>query len=181
MGELNLSSHTAPMLLLPSTYTSHIPQLASLLTHCVQKGSSVNFMLPFTEPEAEEYWKQFEQEVQDEKRFLWAVKGGDEVVGCVMLVPVWQPNGKHRADVGKLLVREDWRRRGIARDLMNALELKAKELGRTTLVLDTDTDSPAAKLYPALGWTELGTIPNFHTRPEGGPLAPATWFYKLLA
>ena len=56
------------------------------------------------------------------------------------------------------------RRRGVGRALMLALEDHARQLGRTTLILDTRQGDPSEDLYRAVGWTFAGAIPCL--RPE---------------
>ncbi|MDV9188111.1 hypothetical protein R6L23_07765 [Streptomyces sp. SR27] len=51
--------------------------------------------------------------------------------------------------------------------------------GLTLLVLDTQTDSPAERLYRGAGWTAAGTIPDFAADPSG-VLRPTTLYYKRL-
>jgi GNAT superfamily N-acetyltransferase len=59
----------------------------------------------------------------------------------VQIVHAAPPNQPHRADVAKLLVRRSARRRGVARVLMERLEIEAAREKKTLLVL---ARSPAA-------------------------------------
>lgn len=70
--------------------------------------------------------------------------------------------------------------RGVARRLMAALEEHARSLGRSTLVLDTETGSGAEKMYEKLGWVKVGVIPEISWTPDQTRCAPTTFFYKLL-
>ncbi|MFF2349502.1 GNAT family N-acetyltransferase [Kitasatospora sp. NPDC058115] len=88
-------------------------------------------------------------------------------------------NGRHRADVAKLMVHRADRGRGLAGRLLAALESAAAARGLRTLVLDTETDSPAERMYAAAGWTRVGTVPDFATDPTGVPRG-TTVFYKPL-
>lgn len=47
-------------------------------------------------------------------------------------------------------------------------------------MLDTTIDRGADKVYPKLGWTELGTMPNYGYSPADGSLVDEVWFYKDL-
>jgi GNAT superfamily N-acetyltransferase len=76
-------------------------------------------------------------------------------------------------------VHREVRRRGIARRLLAAVEDVARREGRTLLVLDTISGSDADRLYRSLGWTEVGSVPNYAAMPDG-PLAPTTFFYREL-
>jgi len=53
------------------------------------------------------------------------------------------------------------------------------DAGRTVLMLDTISGSEADRLYRSVGWTELGSVPNYATMPDG-ELAPTTFFYREL-
>ena len=88
-------------------------------------------------------------------------------------------NQPHRADVSKMLVHRRARRQGIAERLLRALEVKARELGKTTLVLDTVTGSDASRVYERLGWQKAGDIPNYALMPDGAPCS-TTYYYCAL-
>jgi ribosomal protein S18 acetylase RimI-like enzyme len=88
-------------------------------------------------------------------------------------------NQPHRADLAKMLVLRRARRRGIGQALMMAAEDLARSLGKTLLVLDTVTGGDAERLYKALGWTVVGTVPNYALFPDGRP-CDTTIFYKQL-
>jgi hypothetical protein len=50
---------------------------------------------------------------------------------------------------------------------------------RTTMVLDSDSDSDAVRLYRGLGWEESGSVPRYCLAPDGR-LKATTFIYKLL-
>ena len=97
----------------------------------------------------------------------------------VQLILEHKPNGRHRAEVQKLLVLREFRGRGIAKALMAALERKAAELGRSLLVLDTVPGQPAEKLYERLGYRRAGVVPDYAEKSSGG-FEPTVIFYKKL-
>jgi ribosomal protein S18 acetylase RimI-like enzyme len=102
------------------------------------------------------------------------------IVGSAPLVIDTPPNQPHRADVAKMMVDPRFRRHGIAKQLLGAVERRAIDEGRTLLVLDTETNGAAERLYRGCGWIEVGVIPNYALKPHGG-LASTTYFYKPLA
>jgi GNAT superfamily N-acetyltransferase len=106
------------------------------------------------------------------------VDGG--IAGTVQLDFPWPPNQPHRADVGKLLVHPNARRRGIARALMLALEELARGAGRSLLTLDCVTGAHAESLYRSLGYVEVGVIPGFALGSLTGEPEAATFMYKAL-
>jgi ribosomal protein S18 acetylase RimI-like enzyme len=154
-----------------------IPALADVLHDCVANGASVSFMHPFTSDDAVAFYEGVLPEIEGSTRILLAAYDGDALVGSVQVVHAWPPNQPHRADITKLLVHGKARGQGVGRELMEAAERAAAEDGKTLLVLDTVTDSPAYRLYKRLGWVEVGEIPDFALYPDGSPCA-TTVFYK---
>uniref|UniRef100_UPI000DD4631B GNAT family N-acetyltransferase n=1 Tax=Rahnella sp. AN3-3W3 TaxID=1610578 RepID=UPI000DD4631B len=141
--------------------------LAETLMQSVALGASIGFILPFGFVQAQAFWQKllpaFER---GEKRLLVARVAG-KIAGTVQLVVDQPANGIHRGDVVKLMVHPDGRRKGLARKLMTAVEALAREEGKTLLVLDTVTGSPAQTLYENLGFTLSGTIPHYAMSTEG--------------
>jgi len=153
--------------------------LAELLANAVNGGASVGFITPFSPREAADWWRSLSPDIESGRVILLAARQGDRIVGTVQLRLAPLPNSRHRAEVAKLLVHRDARRRGIARALLAAIEDVARREGRTLLVLDTISGSEADYLYRSLGWTEVGSVPNYAAMPDG-TLAPTTYFYREL-
>jgi ribosomal protein S18 acetylase RimI-like enzyme len=153
--------------------------LAETLMQSVALGASIGFILPFGFVQAQAFWQKllpaFER---GEKRLLVARVAG-KIAGTVQLVVDQPANGIHRGDVVKLMVHPDGRRKGIARQLMTAVEALAREEGKTLLVLDTVTGSPAQTLYENLGFTLSGTIPHYAMSTQG-MLESTSVMYKVL-
>ncbi|MBK1670782.1 GNAT family N-acetyltransferase [Rhodovibrio sodomensis] len=163
------------------TGKARLADLTALLHACVEAGASVNFVNPFTRQEAEAYWRgQVLGAVASGLRDLFAVERGGRIVGSVQLDRDMPPNGRHRAAVTKLLVHPDARRQGLATALMDALEARALQQGRTLLTLDTRTGDPAARLYRARGYRAVGEIPGYCRDPFDRGLDPTTILYRQL-
>ncbi|HVU36194.1 MAG TPA: GNAT family N-acetyltransferase [Opitutaceae bacterium] len=157
-----------------------IAELTDVLLDCVEGGASVSFMLPLARAKGEAFWRTAEASVSRGERIVLAAE--DEtgvIVGTVSVILNLPENQPHRADVAKMLVHRRARRRGIASALLAAAEHMAAKAGRTLLVLDTVTDSDAARLYARHGWERCGDIPNFALWPDGRPCG-TTVFYKDL-
>jgi GNAT superfamily N-acetyltransferase len=88
-------------------------------------------------------------------------------------------NGRHRAEVTKLMVHRTARRQGIGRALMVAVEAEARRLGRTTLHLDTREGDPSERLYQTLGWQRAGAIPRW-ARSADGTLHTTVFYHRVL-
>lgn len=154
-----------------------IEALCAVLEDCVDGGASVSFMAPLTRATARAFWQRVALDVEHGKRALLVARDAEaRIVGTVQLGLDLPPNQPHRADVAKLLVQRASRRCGVAAQLMAAVETLAVELGRRVLVLDTVTGSDGERLYARLGWTRVGTVPDYALWPHGG-YCSTTFFY----
>ncbi|RZJ08559.1 MAG: GNAT family N-acetyltransferase [Rubrivivax sp.] len=159
---------------------ARVDELAEVLRDCVEGGASVGFMLPLAEGRPEAFWRKVAAGVTAGERHLFVAE--DEtgsICGTLSLVIDMPDNQPHRADVSKMLVHRRVRRRGIAERLLRALEVKARELERTTLVLDTVTGSDASRVYERTGWQKVGDIPNYALMPDG-PFCSTTYYFRRL-
>ncbi|MFB7471985.1 GNAT family N-acetyltransferase [Kitasatospora sp. NPDC056184] len=177
-------------------------QLGALLADAVDGGASIGFLAPLDLAAAADWWRALAPDVADGRLLVWVAEadesneadaandadaadrandadgaGRGRIAGTVQLRPATTANGRHRADVAKLMVHRADRGRGLAGRLLAALEAGAAERGLRTLVLDTETGSPAERMYAAAGWTRVGTVPDFATDPAGVPHA-TTIFHK---
>ncbi|MEW2401896.1 GNAT family N-acetyltransferase [Streptomyces sp. NPDC046862] len=151
--------------------------LADLLTDTVHGGASIGFLAPLTRAAALDWWQGRATEVSTGALAVWAARECGRVVGTVSLAFPHKPNSRHRAELVKLMVHRDARGRGLGRTLLATAERAAAAAGITLLHLDTETDSPAERLYRAAGWTRLGAIPDYAASPAG-VLRPTTIYYK---
>jgi GNAT superfamily N-acetyltransferase len=156
-----------------------IPALSEVLVDCVEGGASVGFMLPYGEKDAALYWQGVADQVAAGTTLLLVAEVDARIVGTVQVGFAQMPNQPHRGDLKKLLVHRSARRKGLSRLLMEAAERQAAASGRTLLVLDTATGSPAEAIYPRLGWERTGVIPDYALWPEGG-YCDTTIFYKRI-
>lgn len=165
----------------PATLARDVDMLAEVLHGVVHGGAGVSFVVPFSIEDARAFWTDaVVPGVIARRRRLLVARLDRRIVGTVQLDPAWAPNQPHRAEVLKLLVHPEARRRGIARALMLALEDLARTQGWTLLTLDTWTGQAGERVYRSLGYTVVGTIPRFARGSTTPELEPATIMYKEL-
>ncbi|MCF3124868.1 GNAT family N-acetyltransferase [Streptomyces arenae] len=153
--------------------------LADLLVDTVRGGASLGFLAGLDRATAAAWWRAQGTAVAGGRLAVWAARDADGVTGTVSLAFVDKPNGRHRAEIAKLMVHPRARGQGLARTLLAAAEDTAARAGVTLLVLDTETGSPAESLYERAGWIRSGTIPDYATDPAGN-LHPTTLFHRRL-
>lgn len=175
-----MSTETAIEPLTADGIDQHLQDLASVLTACVHAGASVSFILPHTMNDSISFWsRRVRPAVHAQTRIVLVAKRAGRIAGTVQLDYDTPPNQAHRAEVSKLLVHPEFRRRGIARALMIEIEKHANRLGRSLLTLDT-ANNGAKALYLTLGYEAAGVIPAFARDPIEDRLDPTTYMYKML-
>ncbi len=157
----------------------HIAGLADVLIDCVEGGASVSFMLPLSRERALAFWQRVAEGVHAGSRALLVAEDAQGICGTVQLILDQPENQPHRADLAKMLVHRRVRRQGVARALLKEAEAMARACGKSLLVLDTVTDSPAARLYEQLDWVRVGEVPGFALWPRGGRCG-TTFYYREL-
>lgn len=165
----------------PEVTAGDLAALAEVLAECVAGGASIGFMPPVPRAEAEAYWKKVTGDVAGGARVILVVREADgRIVGTAQLAAETRANGRHRAEVQKVLVRPSHRRRGLARRLMADLEARARARGLTLLFLDTSEGRGGAQeLYERLGYVYAGGIPGYALDPDGTPVKNAIYFKNL--
>ncbi len=155
--------------------------LADVLIDCVEGGASIGFMLPLPRSRALAFWEGMLAQAERGERLVLVAedRASGDLVGTVQLVLAMPDNQPHRADVAKMMVHRRARGQGVGAALLGAIEGEARAAGRTLLVLDTVTGSPAERLYVRHGWQRCGDIPGYALFPEGG-LCSTTVFYRDL-
>jgi ribosomal protein S18 acetylase RimI-like enzyme len=159
----------------------HADGIAALVRDAVDDGASIGFVVPLTEAVLAQYAEQVAADVDGGGRIVLLALDGNgtgEVVGMVQLGLVRWPNGRHRAELQKLIVHTAARRRGLGRALMDEVERVAVANGRTLLVLDT-AGGGAEELYRSTGWVEIGAVRRYAGLPDG-TLVATTIFAKEL-
>ncbi len=153
--------------------------LIPLLQNVVDDGASIGFIAPLSAAEARDYWQGILPPLQAGHKVMLIAKQEDQLVGSVQLALESRANGRHRAEVQKLMVHTAARGQGVARGLMTALEAVAHEQRRTLLVLDTVRGGVADGLYQRMGYTKAGSIPRY-ALSSAGHLDDTVFYYREL-
>lgn len=126
---------------------SHVPQVAQLEKLC------------FSDPWSE---NSVSSELKN-KLALWLVA---EENGTVAGYIGSQTCGEE-SDVMNVAVHPDFRRRGIAEALVNALVEELKAIGSHCLTLEVRaSNAPAIALYEKMGFSEIGRRKNYYRNPR---------------
>ncbi|WP_419095835.1 GNAT family N-acetyltransferase [Halalkalibacter suaedae] len=151
----------------------HVDELSELLIKVVEDDASIGFLPPLSYSDATKYW----MNVLDQDVHLFVAKINNQIVGSVQLQLCNKQNGAHRAEIAKLMTHPNYRRNGIGRSLMNKAEERAKEEGRSLLVLDTREGDPSNLLYSSIGYIHAGKIP-YYAKSANGELHSTILYYK---
>ena len=155
-------------------------ELVELLQDAVTDGASIGWVAVPGTKDARNYWTQTLEAVGRGERRLFVATDEHVCAGAIQLSLPVKANASHRGEVEKLMVHTQYRRRGIGTALMQSLEKVGRDAGLRLLVLDTISDSAAARLYGRLGWQRAGEIPDY-ARSTTGVLEPTTVFYHRIA
>ncbi|KZN42454.1 MULTISPECIES: GNAT family N-acetyltransferase [Pseudoalteromonas] len=155
-------------------------QLSILLQACIETGASLGFYQSADKLALSDYWQSVSTEVNAGDRQLYALYHHQELVATVQLALCSKQNGRHRAEVAKLLVHPRMQRKGFATILMKYMEQQASLNTLSLLVLDTQSGDKAEQFYQAIGYTKVGQIPNY-VSDINGQLHSTSYYYKYLA
>ena len=135
------------MIRLEQMTDAHVAQIAQLEKQC------------FSDPWSE---KSVASELNN-RLSLWLVAlDGATVAGYIGSQSVGD-----EADMMNVAVHPDYRRRGIARELVMGLVAALGEKGVHSLALEVRaSNAPAIALYEQLGFTQVGRRPNYYRNPK---------------
>jgi GNAT superfamily N-acetyltransferase len=133
---------------------------------------------PLTLDEARIAYAKTAERLSDDRILLGAFDDG-ALVGAVQLARPDAGNGRHRAEVQRLVVRSDRRGQGVGRALMEAVVEAGRERGLKLLWLMTHAGTDADRVYERLGWSRVGVIPDYAELPNGELAANAFYYLRL--
>lgn len=95
--------------------------------------------------------------------FGWLAWEEDEPAGFILVRDLG-----NECEVLSLGVVPRWRRRGLARELLQTAIAEAGRRGLPAMVLEVAVDNGAANdLYTGIGFTAVGRRPRYYRRPDG--------------
>lgn len=165
--------------LLPPVADIDVRALAGLLVDAVESGAAVSFVLPLSLERSSAWWRDTLAAASPRAIFLVA-RDTEGIAGSVQMHPAWAPNQPHRGEICKLIVHRRARGAGLGEHLMHAIEDASRDARFELLTLDAKEGGAAVRLYRRLGWTEVGTIPDFALDPDGRAKHGTVIFYKRL-
>jgi ribosomal protein S18 acetylase RimI-like enzyme len=169
-GQRRAPNESVAVTVRPVAYTGIedlLPALVQLLRESVDGGASLGFLPPLSEAEARDYWVSLGADLRSGLRLLFAATVDGRLVGSGQLnLPPW-PNGRHRAEVQKVMVAAAMRGAGIGRALMQRMHDTVRQRGRSLVVLNTRRGDRAEGFYRGLGYQTAGMIPGYTLGPEG--------------
>ena len=135
------------MITLMEMKAEHVPQVAQLEKIC------------FSDP-----WS--EMSIAHELESLWSywlvAVDGDTVAGYI-----GSQSSIDEADIMNVAVHPDYRRQGIAENLINTLVADLKKRGCHALLLEVRaSNTPAITLYEKLGFAQIGCRKNYYRNPK---------------
>jgi acetyltransferase len=162
-----------------SSLRARCDEFAALLEDVVVAGASVGFLLPNPRLDIVRYWQRVAADLDAGDRTLLAFERDGRILGTVQVDYCAKANGRHRAEIQKLLVVPTARQQGIGAALMRAAEEVARDRGRWLLLLDTREGTAGDALYRRLGWTAFGRVVDYARDPDGA-LAACVFFMKRI-
>lgn len=88
---------------------------------------------------------------EDRNYKFFVAKGNGEVVGFIVLLVV-----DEKTEIIKIATKQEYKRMGVARALLRAVEDYSKKLGHTGIMLEVNEhNEPAIKLYESFGFKEI--------------------------
>lgn len=112
----------------------------------------------------EDAWSEddFRETICCDYAYYLVAKDGDEVIGCAGL-----RNMCGDADITNVFVRKEYRRRGIAEEMLKKLMTDSAGIGARNFTLEVrSSNTPAISLYEKLGFVSEGIRPGFYDHPK---------------
>jgi GNAT superfamily N-acetyltransferase len=154
--------------------------LVQLLATVIRDGGSMGFLVGVTDAELMEFWSSELSKVRSGVNVLVCAMDASTYIGAGILTRETKTTGRHRAEVRKLMTRPEYRRKGVASQILTRIEAIACDRGVLLLTLRAEAGTAASVLYSAMGWILAGNIPNYAAGPDGS-LHSVSFYFKELS
>lgn len=117
----------------------------------------------------------------DGKELQLVAEIGGLVIGAATLIREAHRLRAHRAGVFGLVVHPAYQQQGVARQLVDALALHGQALGIEVLEISCRGGTDAEQVYPRLGFTEYGRLPQGLLETGEEPVSfDEVYFYRAV-
>ncbi|MEZ4711569.1 MAG: GNAT family N-acetyltransferase [Caldilineaceae bacterium] len=114
------------------------------------------------------------------KELQLVAEADGQVIGSATLIRDGHPLRSHRAGLFGLVVNPAYQKRGVARQLVDALLVHARSIGIEILETSCRAGTGAEAVYPKLGFTEYGRLPGGIYQTWGTPAVfDEVYFYRM--
>lgn len=153
--------------------------LVQLLAEVIHDGGSMGFLADVTDTELLEFWNSELSQVRSNVNVLVCAMDASTCIAVGILTRETKTSGRHRAEVRKMMTHPGYRHKGVASQILTQIEVVAFERGVRLLTLRTEAGSAASVLYSHMGWTLIGSVPNYAASTDGS-LHSVSFYYKEL-
>lgn len=119
---------------------------------------------PILLKEFDDFWSSnvLKQELESNNSSLFAAKSNHEIIGFASIWCVLE-----EAHLTNIVIKKEFRKKGIATKFLNHLFCFCKKAGMNTLTLEVSShNQPAFLLYKKLGFTVVGKRPNYYSNNQ---------------
>ena len=156
----------------PSKHKEILHSVSYIHMACItHDGTLATFLPPLSHEKVHGFWLEKSRQVEQGARaiilqFAPTPCGQQELAGVVTLDMPFSETGPFRCEAEKLLVSPRYRRKGVARALMEKLEDVGREKQRGLIFLGTTVGTGAEDVYLRLGYTCYGVVPKYGIDPR---------------
>jgi acetyltransferase len=155
------------------------PALAALHEEAFRAGMALSKLESIGRDGLERFYGEAVANLDDVDRVLLVAERDDEIVAMAQLTRSSAMNARHRAEVERVAVADVARGHGVGGQLIAAIETAARERDISLLWLTTHEGTAACAFYEALGYTKMGVMPAYSSRPDG-TLSAGAFYYREL-
>jgi GNAT superfamily N-acetyltransferase len=135
-----------------------VKEYMDLANKVIENVHSIGFLEPL-DLEATE--KLLNKQIKVQNSALLFIDNKEKLVGTGYIAPSGYQTTKHYCAISKVMVDPDAQGKGIGTQIMLKLEVKAKDMGYTHVLLNTWDIPSIVEFYKNCGYAVVGKIPDF--------------------